>query len=178
MFCGSNKVIIFSLSLCLAGSILRQAFASWRQGGSPIQCESLKVKSSGKREDLLSPNLRITAIGLKTSNYTRDRLTYSSLALGMGWQPKEFGKLLQEEEGVDAGWPGTPVDAHHTHTGGMGLRDILFSWYKAQKGHCLQRIGLALIWLLEDKGIPLSGNSVDHSERPGTLRSSVTFGRG
>lgn len=96
----------------------------------------MKIKSSGKREDLLPPNLSLTAIGLKTSNYNREQLTYADLARGEDWQPKEFGELLQEK-GLDGGWPGTLVDAHHTHTGGMGLHAVLFSQCKAQKGHCL-----------------------------------------
>lgn len=98
---------------------------------------SLKVKASGEKEDLLPPHLSLTAIGLKASNWNRNGvyfLTYLSLVLGKGWHPKECGELLREEEGMDAGWPGTPVSAHDAHAGGMGLNDVLFSRCEARKG--------------------------------------------
>lgn len=54
-------------------------------------------------------------------------LIYANPVLGEGWHPREFEELLLEEEGMDAGWPGTPANAHYPHIGRKGLDDVLFS---------------------------------------------------
>lgn len=174
--------------LCVA-SFLRQAFTSWRKNG----CQSawlLEGQTVPVVKERISNPLIWTWLPLanRPVSVTEDAVYFLTWCPPCTWgrlHPKEFGELLLKEEGMDAGWPGTPANAHYTPTVvEWTLMMFYFSWWEklrmlGWKQSVFREWGFPWVWWLEYKGMPLSSNcvTVDHLETLWTLRPSVTLGR-